>query len=345
MRFSKRARLAAIAVAVLGLASCTAGSKGSPGAGPAASSPPPPPPICPLTGVDPAGSVPNRPALAVKVENLPSTRPQTGLSWADITYEEPVEGGVTRFILVYQCADASRIEPIRSARLTDPDVLVQFGRPLFAYAGGVQQVLAKVRRAKLIDVNYLVPKAEGAYHRDPTRAAPHNLFSSTRELYRIARSTAGPPDPVFTYSDTVSTGRRIRSIHLPFSGASDVFWKWSKAKDGFLRFHGTVPHTYSDGTQVTAKNVIVQVSKVVISNITDVAGVASPEVVATGSGTAYILRGGRMVIGTWKRRTLKDLTKYYDDQGKEVSLLPGNTWVELFPRTLTVTYRVAGSAS
>jgi hypothetical protein len=68
-------------------------------------------------------------------------------------------------------------------------------------------------------------------------------------------------------------------------------------------------------------------------------------VVATGSGTAYILRGGRMVIGTWKRRTLKDLTKYYDDEGKEVSLLPGNTWVELFPRTLTVTYRVPGSAA
>ena len=71
----------------------------------------PPPPVCPLSGVNPKGSVPSRPALAVKVENLPAARPQTGLSWADVVYEEPVEAGITRFIAVYQCQDASRIEP------------------------------------------------------------------------------------------------------------------------------------------------------------------------------------------------------------------------------------------
>src|SRR2546427_1498435 len=100
---------------------------------------PAPPPVCPLSGVE-VDAVPQRPALAVKVENLPSARPQTGLSWADLIYEEPVEAGITRFIAVYQCNDASRIEPIRSGRLTDPDILVQFGRPLFAYAGGKAQV-------------------------------------------------------------------------------------------------------------------------------------------------------------------------------------------------------------
>src|SRR2546425_3858297 len=93
---------------------------------------------CPLTGL-PRPNVPIRAALAVKVENLPESPPQTGLSWADIIYEEPVEGGITRFIAVYQCQNASRIEPVRSARLTDPDILDQFGHPLSAYpAGGGQ---------------------------------------------------------------------------------------------------------------------------------------------------------------------------------------------------------------
>src|SRR6266571_8558095 len=55
---------------------------------------PTPPQTCPLTGVVPSGGVPNRPVLAVKVENLPSVRPQTGLSHADIIYEEPVEAGI-----------------------------------------------------------------------------------------------------------------------------------------------------------------------------------------------------------------------------------------------------------
>lgn len=344
MTFSRRARMAAALLAVAALASCTSGggTKSSlpPGVSPSGATLPPPPPICPLTGLEPkGGKVPNRAALAVKVENIPVARPQTGLSFADIIYEEPVEGGITRFIVIYQCRDASRIEPIRSGRLTDPDILVQFGHPIFAYAGGVPQVFSKVRRAGLIDMNYTVGKAASSYHRDPNRPAPHNLYSSTKELYRAAGIAEEPPNPVFTYSSESPNGRRIRSIHLPFSGVSDVFWKWSATKKVYLRFHGTVPHTYSDGTQVNAVNVVVQVSKIVITKITDVAGAPSPEVVATGEGKAYILRGGRMIIGTWKRSSLKDLTKYYDAQGNEVSLLPGNTWVELFPNTLTVTAR------
>ncbi len=154
---------------------------------------------------------------------------------------------------------------------------------------------------------------------------------------RAARIAEAPPNPVFTYSSQKPTGRRVRSIHLPFSGSSDVFWRWSVSKKAFVRFHGTVPHTYSDGTQVSAVNVVVQVSRIIITNITDVAGNVSPEVVATGEGKAYILRGRRVVVGTWKRSSLKDVTKYYDAQGTEVSLLPGNTWVELFPNTLPVT--------
>src|SRR6266536_5748426 len=122
------ARMVAAFAALVALASCTGGGSktnvvSSPGA-----SLPPPPPVCPLTGLPPkGGTVPNRPALAVKVENIPAVRPQTGLSYADVIYEEPVEGGITRFIVIYPCRDATRIEPIRSGRLTDPDVLVQYG--------------------------------------------------------------------------------------------------------------------------------------------------------------------------------------------------------------------------
>src|SRR5205823_398942 len=86
---------------------------------PARSPAPPPPPTCPLTGVQ-GGSVPNRPALAIKVENAPESRPPVGLDAADVIYEEPVEGGITRFVVVYQCHDAARVEPVRSVRQADP---------------------------------------------------------------------------------------------------------------------------------------------------------------------------------------------------------------------------------
>ena len=81
-----------------------------------------PDPICPLTGLRATGdAVPARPALAVKIENSPLARPQAGLNDADIVYEEPVEGGITRFIALYQCADVDRLGPVRSARTTDPE--------------------------------------------------------------------------------------------------------------------------------------------------------------------------------------------------------------------------------
>lgn len=333
-----------VAAVVFGVAAL--GSRGKPQAagntggvgGSGSTTSPPPPPICPLTGVNLGkGSVPDRPALAVKVENLPAARPQTGLSSADIVYEEPVEANITRFIAVYQCHDAPRIEPVRSGRLTDPDVLVQFGRPIFAYAGGVRAVVTKVKQRGLLDVNFnLAPQA---YQRDPARAAPHNLYTSTAELYAAAGSTQGPPSPLFTYETKSPKGApKIDQAHVPFSGYSDVYWKWSKSVHAWLRYHGTVPHTLSDGTQVSAKNVIVQMVKVVITNITDSNGVASPEVVSTGSGKAYVLRNGRMVKGTWSRPSLSDVTKFVDQSGNEIPLTPGNTWIELVANTVKVTF-------
>src|SRR5262245_23653149 len=127
---------------------------------------PQPPPICPLTGqVAKNGRVPNRPILAVKVENLPAARPQTGLSWADIIYEEPVEANITRFIALYQCTDASRIEPVRSARFTDADVLSQFGKAAIAYSGGVPKVQDSLADAGLVVLS--ASKYPDAFTRDP----------------------------------------------------------------------------------------------------------------------------------------------------------------------------------
>ena len=61
-----------------------------------------PKPACPLTGLPaPLGAVPGRPAMAVKIDNYPAGRPQSGLDKADIVFEEPVEGGITRYAAVF----------------------------------------------------------------------------------------------------------------------------------------------------------------------------------------------------------------------------------------------------
>src|SRR5207302_8172311 len=169
--------------------------------------PPPPPPTCPLTGVT-GGSVPNRPALAIKVENAPESRPPAGLDAADVIFEEPVEGGITRFAVVYQCHDAARVEPVRSVRQADPYLVNQSGKSLFGNASGsppsLEALASAVRAGWLVDVGY---STGGGYIRDGGRASPHNLYTSTPALY--ARPDAqGLPNatPIFTYSASPPPG-------------------------------------------------------------------------------------------------------------------------------------------
>ena len=294
----------------------------------------PPPPPCPLTGEQaPGGRVPERPALAIKVENLPEARPQYGLDTADIVYEEPVEGGITRFIVIYQCRDANRVEPVRSARTTDPAILVQYGTPVFGYADAAGYVLNEVARVAAIDdVNW--QKVPNAYQHDSSRTAPHDLYTSTKALYKAAKKGLRPPEPVFTYAEEFPgvKARKARDAHLYFSDYSDVRWKWKPAAGGsWLRYHGAAKHVVADDGQVRADNVLVQVVDLKNSKHLDPAGNPVPEVQLTGTGKAFLLRDGQMITGKWARSPAENATHFTTRSGQDFVLKPGTTWIELYP--------------
>jgi len=102
-----------------------------------------------------------------------------------------VEGGVTRFATLFHSKDAPSVGPVRSARSTDILFAHQIGKPLFAYSGANATFLALVHQAPLMDVG--VDRFPAAYHREPGRPAPYNLFSDTKALYA---ETIGNPTPV-----------------------------------------------------------------------------------------------------------------------------------------------------
>jgi hypothetical protein len=110
---------------------------------------------CPLTGtpVPGGGAVPQRTALAVKIDNYPDARPQSGMDKADVVFEEPVEGGITRYAVVFQCQDAALVGPVRSARNIDIGILGQLGTPLFVHVGGIDPVLANIAASPLVNVD------------------------------------------------------------------------------------------------------------------------------------------------------------------------------------------------
>lgn len=292
------------------------------------------PVACPLTGQEARNErLAGRTAVAVKIENIAASRPQAGLNQADIVYEQPVEGGITRFIAVYQCRNAQRLGPIRSARHADPLVLEQLGDVAFAYSGAVQQVVDAVAATGTIqDISQ--DKAPQVYEADPSRSAPHNLYSSTQALLGEAERRNAPPEQVFEYDEEPPAqegSRRARDVHLDFSPAADVFWTYRPQRGIYVRSHGETPHTLEDGAQVQTDNIVVMVVQLRDTGIVDAAGNPSLEAVVVGSGPAYVIRDGRVTEGTWKRDDRGDITRLLDGEGEVIPLSPGRTWVELFP--------------
>jgi Protein of unknown function (DUF3048) N-terminal domain/Protein of unknown function (DUF3048) C-terminal domain len=294
----------------------------------------PAPDPCPLTGIVPAGDkpVPTRPVLAVKVENTPDAYPLTGLDKADIVYEEVVEGGITRFISVYHCGGAPRVGPVRSARTTDPKILLQYGaHPLLAFSGGSRAVMKTVEEAGVIELTEEDPAA--AFTRDESRVIPHNLFTNTQKLWTAAAKShedATAPQAVFTYDEeTPKPSKRATSATIVFSGLATAEWHWQGGR--WVRFLDGAPMTLESGQPIATDNVVIQQVKVAESDLVDVAGYPSPEVTVTGKGKAWVLRDGKLIVGTWERASEGDLTVFRTKQGEEIPLTPGSTFVELAP--------------
>jgi hypothetical protein len=299
------------------------------------------PPVCPLTGLrPPGGKIPQRAALAVKVENLPEARPQWGLDKADIVFEEPVEGGITRFIAVYQCHTAPRIEPVRSGRLVDVQILQPLGKILFAYSGAIDPVIEAVDSPGSLLQDVGADKAGGAYSRDPTRYEPHNLETSTAALYSAAATfgySEKPPPPIFTYGKKAPGGTPASQVNLDLP-LDVTTWTWHRDTGLWYRsYSDTGLAMQGDGDQIAASNVVVMlVHEYPTQYVEDATGAHENELTLTGSGPAWVFRDGAQFYGKWERPTLSQAAYFVETNGTRVTLTPGNTWEELVPDGLKV---------
>jgi hypothetical protein len=295
-------------------------------------------PTCPLTGTPVPGgaAAPQRPALAVKVDNYPQARPQSGLDKADIVFEEPVEGGITRYAAVFQCQNAAMVGPIRSARNIDIGILGQLGNPLLVHVGGINPVLANIAASPIVNVDL---GQHGSIEINPAgRYAPYDTYSTTAQMWGTHPTMTTPPQPLFSYSNTKPTGTPAASVNINFSGTSDVTWKYDAALSAFQRFYnGNTPDVLADGVQNTAANVVVQYVQISygpwLENSEGGLEVQA-DLYPNASGQAEVFRGGIGVAATWHRSTLGSPTQFLNEAGTPIELQPGQTWVELVPNTI-----------
>jgi hypothetical protein len=300
----------------------------------------PVPATSPLTGLPPTDPAKlNRPALVVKIDNLdPDARPQTGLTTADICFEEQVEGGITRFACVWQSRDTGMVGPVRSTRTTDVAIVSELGRPLYAFSGGNTAFLAAIRAAPIVDVG--ADAQPTAYYRAKPKVQPHNLFSNVTTLYGLTPAEAQPPPKFFTFrapGAPVAAAGAVPAGHadmkFPGVGGPTVTWDWDGTSSTWKRGQDRSPHVTTDGGQISAANVVVQFVDYPIVGYQKEGNLNSPIPMAQllGQGDAVILSGGAMIKAHWSKPSATAVTEYTDSAGAPVGLTPGQTWIELAP--------------
>lgn len=266
-----------------------------------------------------------RAALVVKIDNVPRARPQAGINDADIVYVELVEGGATRYAAVFHSEEVGTVGPVRSMRTTDINLLRALNQPLFANSGGNPRTTTAINNSPLVNIGHATG-AGGAYYRNNSRPAPHNLFTSTAALRRAGGTAGGAPPEMFTIrrpgtenpnntsaATGVSVNYQSTTVSYTWNGSG-----WARSQDG----RATVD---TAGVRTAPETVVVQFTPYGVSP----ADAQSPEANTIGRGRAWIFTEGVLIRGSWSKPTANAVTLYRDSNGDPIQLLPGRVWVEL----------------
>jgi hypothetical protein len=269
----------------------------------------------------------NRVVAAVKIDNARAARPPTGLEAADVVIEELVEGGVTRFVALYHASDPGTVGPVRSGREVDADLLPSFD-PVLGISVAAPAVSALFAQAGLLT---LTEGQAGAFSRDATRRAPHNLYVSVPALWVAADGRRAPlPEPAWTFDDTPPDGGEpVASARLRFSPAAEAAWRWDGGH--WLREQDGGAHALAGGEQVAADNVVVASVAVTPGTRRDASGNPTVHVDVLGEGGALLLRDGRAYRGSWRKRSAQAHFEWLGADGAPLALRPGRSWIELLP--------------
>ena len=298
------------------------------------------PRVWPLRGTSASGNDAQRRPIVVKLDNGPAARPQSGLANADLIWEIPVEGGITRYAVVFHSQDAGDVGPVRSARLSDLQYVPML-KAILVHVGGSEPVLEKVRaaaaRGEFVDVDEFTNAK--AFERVTTKQPPYNAYTSTQKARDAAGDKAKPDGavPALEFStEAPKNGKQTGSLTLPYAAASQrvtYTWEggaWKRAQAG------QPTKDAANNADVAPVNVVVIKTEITeITGTADVTGAPSVDFRSTGSGDAVILRDGVRVDGKWSRNG-SEMYRFTDSSGAQVALRPGLTWIHIVPADMQV---------
>lgn len=267
---------------------------------------------------------------AIMIENSPDARPQSGLKAAEVVFEAIAEGGITRFLALYQVNKPQLIGPVRSLREYYVDWLTPF-KPSVAHVGGSARALETVRNGSYRDLDQFFNGS--FYWRASDRYAPHNVYTSFEKLDALNAKKG------FTVSEADVFTRKIpklkpkqvpevTKVNLKISGALyNVNYNYDATSNTYIRQVGGKNHLDREAGQI-APNAVIAI-------MTDMRKVMEDgyreQITTIGSGKAYVFQNGQLIEATWKKPSQNQQIRFYDAEDKEIAINAGQAWITAIP--------------
>ena len=282
----------------------------------------------------------NNQILVVKIDDTNAAHPQIGVESADVVYVEQVEAGLTRLAAVYTSKLPPLIGPIRSARISDIELLAQFGRVGFAYSGAQSKMRPVIAAANLENLS-AERNPPSIYGKDPNRPGPVDMIlkpdlllerANANPKIRIETATAS----VFPFGDAPKgeTNTAIAKVKWP---SAKYELRWDSVSKKWLIYFNEKPNVAANGEQLYADTAIIQIVSITPSIYGDKFGEVTPFSKTTGSGKAVMLRDGFSYQINWQRNLETDVTTWISEDGGVANFKPGRTWIFLTDKAPVLT--------
>lgn len=274
-------------------------------------------------------------AFAVTIDNASGAWPQAGISQADLVFEFPAEGNITRYLAVFWHQAPTKIGPVRSTRIYFDHVVAAYGWPL-AHAGGNVDALRAISPLGIENLDQIYgagPYFWRGIHRQP----PHNLYTSAALIEKGIADFRYSAATVPTFALGKLTGPKVTSMRIVYANWPGVWvyepsWRWQSGS--YVRYIDGQKDVTQFGHAITARNVVV----VYAQEFSD------PDPYTVGainfnltSGSGWVLSQGVRQGIDWTFQSPGGFHFTLPD-GHPVPFASGRTWVEVVPDGETVDF-------
>lgn len=285
----------------------------------------------PLTGKQiETESALTQPVTAIMIENSPDARPQSGLKDAGVVYEAIAEGGITRFLALYQQEKPALIGPVRSLRMYYVDWLAPY-QASAAHIGGSAAALAEIRNGTYRDIDQFFNAP--SYWRATDRAAPHNVYTSFEKLDALntAKGFNKSEFKSFARSDT-PTSSQVTATSIDFNFSSALYnthYDYDASSRTYLRSVGGASHDDREKGRLAPHVVVAMHVDMTTVREDGIRG----SIATTGTGKAEVFQNGIVIECTWRKNSRTEPLELIAADGTPIELTRGQTWIGAIPNS------------